>query len=154
MRGQLSMEAILVIGMAVIILTSFFNVNMARYFTAKDLGEAGEARMAGELLATSINTGFSNGEGFSLYVGGSKLNFTKLGNAGVALPIVINGSAKTITISKNTASGGGGTWNVSIHIIPSNLLREDPTASYPEITIRNDGTNVIIYANSSNIAVQ
>jgi hypothetical protein len=153
MRGQISMEAILVIGMAVIILTSFFNMNMARYFTAKDIGEAGEARMAGELLATGINTGFSNGEGFSLYVGESKLNFTKLGSTGVALPIVIDSSAKTITISKNTTSGGGGLWNISVPIIPSDLLRVDSTSSYPEVTILNNGTYVIIYANSSNIVV-
>ncbi|MBU2559536.1 hypothetical protein KKA03_01420 [archaeon] len=147
------MEAILVIGMAVIVLTSFFNINMARYSTAKDIGEAGEARIAGEVLATGINTGYSNGEGFSIHVGESKLNFTKLGSAGVSLPIVIDSSAKTITISKNTTSGGGGVWNISVPVIPSDLLRVDSTASYPEVTILNNGSYLIIYATSSNIVV-
>ncbi len=153
MRGQISLEAILVIGVAVIALTSFFNTNMARYFTAKDLGEAGEARMAGELLATSINTGFSNGEGFSLYVGDT-LNFTKLESSGVLMPLVIDSSRRTITLRKNMTSGGGEIWNVSVQIIPSNLVFANSTNLYPALTIRNNGTHVIIYGNSSNIVVQ
>ncbi len=154
MRGQISLEAILVIGVAVIVLTSFFNTNMVRYFTAKDLGEAGEARMAGELLATTINTGFSNGEGFSLFVGTETLNFTKLEATGVVMPLVIDSSSRTITISKNMTSGGGGIWDVSVKIIPSNLAFADSTSRYPALTIRNNGTHVIIYGNSSNILVQ
>lgn len=154
MRGQISLEAIMVIGIAVIVLTSFFNINMERYFTAKDLGEAGEARMAGELLATAINTGFANGEGFSLYLSDNELNFTKLDTVGVVLPLVINSSARTINIRKSVTSGGGGVWNASVKILPFNLVRADSTSSYPEITILNNGSHVIIYANSSNILVQ
>jgi hypothetical protein len=154
MRGQLSLEAILVIGMAVIVLTSFFNPGMARYFTAKDLGEAGEARMAGELLATAINTGFSNGEGFSLFISNETLNFTKLKAAGVVMPLVIDSGSRSITIRKNMPSGGGEVWNVSVKIIPSNLVFADSTSLYPALTIRNNGTHVIIYGNSSNILVQ
>jgi hypothetical protein len=154
MRGQISMEAIMVIGMAIIILTSFFNVNWERYYTAKDLGEAGEAKMAGELLATAINAGYSNGEGFSLYVSSDKLNFTKLDAMGVELPFTVNSTARTINIEKNMTSLGGVLWNVSIPIIPANLLQADPTSQYPELTIFNNGTHVIIYANQSNIVVQ
>lgn len=154
MKGQISLEAILVIGVAVIILTSFFNTNMARYFTAKDLGEAGEARMAGELLATAINTGFSNGEGFNLYVSDDTLNFTKLEGAGVVMPLVIDSNTRTITVRKNMTSGGGEIWNVSVKIIPSNLVFANSTDLYPALTIRNNGTHVLIYGNSSNILVQ
>lgn len=154
MRGQISLEAIMVIGVAIIIMASFFNVNMARYFTAKDLGEAGEARMAGEVLATAINTGFANGEGFNLYISNDTLNFTKLAGMGVALPVVVDSNERTINIRKSTTSGGGQEWNVSVGIIPSNLVRADSTPSYPAVTVRNNGTHVIIYGNSSNIIVQ
>ena len=60
MKGQISLEAVMVIGIAIVILTSFFNINMERLNMAKDLGEAGEGRMAGELLATAINAGLSS----------------------------------------------------------------------------------------------
>lgn len=154
MKGQLSLEAIMVIGVAVVVLTSFFNVNMERYFTAKDLGEAGEAMMTGELLAGAINTGFANGEGFDLYLDNSTLNFTDLESVGVVLPLVIDTAGRTINVSKSMTSGGGDTWNVSVSIIPTNVVLMSPTDSYPDLTIRNNGTHVIIYADSSNIAVQ
>ena len=154
MRGQISLEAILVIGMAVIVLTSFFNINMERYFTAKDIGEAGEARMTGELLATAINTGFANGNGFSVYVGPEGLNFTKLSSYGVTLPLSIFSASSTINIRKTQSSGGGKIWNVSVDIIPTNIVQLDSTAQYPEVTIFNNGTHVIIYADNSNIIVQ
>lgn len=154
MRGQLSLEAIMVLGMAVIILTSFFNINWERYHTAKDLGEAGEARMTGELLATAINAGYSNGEGFSLYVSSNKLNFTKLDAMGVELPLVIDSAARTINIEKNVTRSGGALWNVTVPIVPANLLQANPTSQYPELTILNNGTHVIIYAGQSNIVVQ
>ena len=154
MRGQISMEAIMIIGMTVVILTSFFNVNWERYYTARDLGEAGEAKMAGELLATAINTGYSNGKGFSLYVSGEKLNFTKLDARGVELPFTVNSTARTINIEMNVTSSGGVLWNVAVPVIPANLLRANPSSQYPELTIFNNGTHVIIYAEQSNIVVQ
>ncbi len=153
MRGQLSLEAIMALGMAVIILTSFFNVNWERYYTAKELGEAGEARMIGELLATAINTGYSNGEGFSIYVSESKLNFTELDDMGVELPLVIDSATRTINIGKNMTRSGV-LWNATVPIIPANLLRADSTSQYPEVTIFNNGTHVIIYAEEANIVVQ
>jgi hypothetical protein len=154
MRGQISLEAVMVIGMAVIVLTSFFNINMERYHTAKDLGEAGEARMAGELLATAINTGFANGEGFNLYLSNDKLNFSKLGAMGIELPLVIDSGARTISIRKNMTIAGGGVWNASVQVIPANLLQTNSTSQYPEVTILNNGTHVIIYADNSHIIVQ
>jgi hypothetical protein len=154
-KGQISLEAILVIGMAVIVLVSFFSLNMERYVAARDIGEAGEARMTGELLATAINAGFANGDGFSVYVGPEKLNFTKLSSLGVTLPLSIDSASRTINIRK-TQTGGGGMkeWNVSVEIIPTNVLRSDSTAKYPEVTIFNNGTHVIIYADEENIIVQ
>ncbi len=154
MRGQISLEAVMVLGMAMIILTSFFNINWERYHTARDLGEAGEAKMTGELLATAINTAYSNGEGFSLYVSGDKLNFTELGAMGVELPLVVNSATRTINIGKNMDRAGGAMWNVTVSIIPASLFQADPTSQYPELTILNNGTHVIIYANPSNIVVQ
>lgn len=154
MRGQISLEAVMAIGMVVVVLTSFFNINMERYVMAKDLGEAGEARMAGELLATAINTGYSNGEGFSLYVSSDKLNFTKVGAMGIELPLVIDSGTRTINIRKNMTGSGGAQWNVTVLVIPANLLQANSTSQYPEVTIFNNGTHVIIYANDSNIVVQ
>jgi hypothetical protein len=154
MRGQISLEAIMVIGIAVIVLTSFFNINMERYRMAEEIGEAGEAKMAGELLATAINAGYANGEGFNLYLSSAQLNFTRLGAMGVDLPIEIDANASTINIKKSTTISGVAEWNLSVGIIPSNLLQEDPTSQYPEVTIFNNGTNVIIYADDDNIEVE
>ncbi len=154
MKGQVSLEAVMAIGVAILILLSFFNLNWERSKTARDMGDAGEARMSSELLATAINTGFSNGEGFSLYLGSSKLNFSKLGSMGVNLPFVVSSAGRTITVGKNMTRGGTAPWNISVSIIPGNLARANPTSQYPEVTIRNDGTNVVIYAEASNIDVQ
>ena len=154
MRGQISLEAILVIGMAVIVILSFFNINMERYVAARDIGGAGEARMTGELLATAINTGFANGDGFSVYIEPEKLNFTKLSSLGVTLPLSIDSATRTINIGKTQTSAGGNLWNVSVDIIPTNILQSNSTTQYPEVTIFNNGTHVIIYADEENIIVQ
>lgn len=153
MKGQISIEAIMAIGMAIVILASFTNITWERYQSAKEIGESGEARMTGELLAAAINTGYSNGEGFRLYLGSNKLNFSKLDDMGVMLPIVINSVDRTIDITKNVTRAGGALWNVSVGIIPANLLKNS-TSQYPELTVLNNGTHVIIYAGESNIAVQ
>jgi len=154
MRGQISIEAVMVIGMAIVILTSLFNINMERLSMAEDLGEAAEGRMTGELLATAINTGYANGEGFNLYLGGDKLNFSTLSAIGVDLPITINKNSRTMSIRKNMTTSGGEEWSVNVRIIPANLLQTSPTSQYPEVTVFNNGTDVIIYANDSNIIVQ
>ncbi len=48
---------------------------------------------------------------------------------------------------------GGGTWNTSISIVPSNIGMKLPTAQYPETTILNNGSFIIIYATIPNIKV-
>ena len=153
-RGQVSLEVIMITGLAIILLVSFVNMGLQREAMAEDIGETGEARMIGELLATAINNVYANGNGFSTYIGGDKINFTKIYDfriMGVVTPINI--APGNITIIKNLSKTGGTTASINISIIPSNISREDPTAEFPEITVRNNGTHIIIYANSTNINV-
>lgn len=151
-KGQISLEVIMVTGLAIILLVSFVNIGLQKEAMAEDIGEAGEARMIGELLATAINNVYANGEGFSTFIGGEKINFTRLNDSritGVVLPI--NVAPGNIIITKNLSKTGGTTASINISIIPLNVTREDPTAEFPEITIRNNGTYIIIYANTTNI---
>jgi hypothetical protein len=148
----------MIIGLAVIILTSIVNINFERINTAREIGEAGEAKMVGELLAEAINTVYSNGEGFSIYIGSGALNFTSISSSGmegigISLPILVDTSNKSLVIIKNSSRTGITMWNVSIPLIPSNITRMDPTSEHPSITIRNNGTHVIIYANQAYIRV-
>lgn len=157
MKGQISLEAIMILGVAIIVLTSLVNINWERYYTAREIGEAGEAKMVGELLATAINTAYANGEGFRIYLGYDKLNYTKMGSTemggmGINLPLIIDTVGRTINISKNMSKIGGGAWNTTVPIIPMNITQDSPT-QYPETTIQNNGTHIIVYANESNIKV-
>lgn len=160
-KGQVSLEAVLVIGVAVLVVISLFNLWWARMSYARDLGEAGEAKMTGIVLATAINNVYANGANFSITLGSDEINYTRLGDAtkmeggGIDLPFTISKSNKTIIIAKDMSKTGStsDTWNTTVSIIPVELVQLDPTSSYPETTIRNNGTAILIYANSSNIKV-
>lgn len=157
-RAQFTLEAILVSFLAIFIVLSFFNLNWERFYLAREVGEAGEIKMAGELLASGINNAYANGEGFSVYIGAEVLNYTQLRNTsaitGVGLSAVtIEQANGRIILSKDVAKTGGGTWNTSVPIIPRNITRRDPTSQYPETTILNNGSAVIIYAGPGNINV-
>ncbi len=157
-RAQFTLEAILVSFLAIFIVMSFFNLNWERFYLAREVGEAGEIKMAGELLASSINNAYANGEGFSIYIGADVLNYTELRATstmtGLGLSaITVDPSTGKIVLSKDAAKTGGGIWNTSVPIIPRNIIRKDPTSQYPETTILNNGSAVIIYANSGNIDV-
>ncbi|MEK6978456.1 MAG: hypothetical protein AABX40_08710 [Candidatus Hydrothermarchaeota archaeon] len=159
-KGQVSIEAILVVGVAVILLISFTNLAWERFYLAREVGEAGEARMVGEFLAEAINNVYTNGEGFAIYLDPTVMNYTRLGDAsriegtGIALPIGINTSARTIVISKNMSKTGGGVWDTTVPIIPANVAVVSPLPPYyKETTVRNNGTHVVIYADAGNIEV-
>jgi hypothetical protein len=155
----MSLEAVMVVGIVMIVLISFTSLNWASYYSARDIGESGEAKMLGEVLATAINNVYANGENFSIHLGADKINFTKIGNytsitgLSVNLPIVVDSDDQTINISRRLRTGSNSNWNTSIRIFPKNISRADPTADYPEVTILNNGTNVVIYANTTNIDV-
>lgn len=156
-KAQLSIEAVLAFGAAVILIIGFFNLVWGRLELAYDIGGAGEARMVGELLAEAINNAYANGENFTIYLN-TTINFTKLNSqptAGLAvsLPIRISRSSREIIISKNASKTFENAWNTSISIIPSNITRLDNTSQFPELTVRNNGSYVILYASSSNIKV-
>ncbi len=158
MRGQITFDAILALGAAIIILVSLVNLNWERYYLAREIGEAGEARMLGEQLARAINIVYANGEGFSLQLDSEAMNFDILKNmstpgVGLVLPVAIDLDQRTINISKNMSKTGGGTWTATISIIPKNISRADPTSQYPQTTVRNNGSFVVIYANRTNIAI-
>lgn len=160
MRGQISLEAILAVGFSIVILLSLFNLTWERFYLARDVGEAGEAKMVGELLAGAINNVYANGDNFSIYLGADVLNYTRLSDAsritgvGISLPILIDKTNRTIIISKSMQKTGGRSWNTTVPIIPANISRAAPTAQYAETTIRNSGGGIIIYAVQENINVQ
>ncbi|MFQ5816083.1 MAG: hypothetical protein ACE5G7_06250 [Candidatus Hydrothermarchaeaceae archaeon] len=157
-RGQITLEAILALGAAIIVLVSLVNLNWGRFYLARDVGEAGEAKMMGELLASSINNVYANGEGFSLHLGRDILDYEEMKNLsipgiGLMLPLEIDVDGRTINVSKNMSKTGGGQWTTTISVIPLNITRVDPTSEYPETSIRNNGTRVVIYADRENIAI-
>lgn len=149
----------MLLGIAIIVLISFVNLNYEKYYLASEIGEAGEARMVGELLATAINNVYANGEGFSLEIGSDMIDFTVLRNTtttsglSMNLPIIIDKSSSTINISRSMGRIGLGSWNTSIRIFPQNITRLDNTSDFPELTIKNNGTYIIIYASASNVDV-
>lgn len=158
-KGQVSLEAVLVMGVAILVVISMFNIWWARMSLARDVGEAGEARMTGMLLAEGINNVYANGENFSITLTVDEINYTRLGDVqsikggGMVLPIIVDRMGRRINISKDMSKTGGGTWNTSVSIVPSIIYLQGPTAQYPETTIRNNGTSIIIYASSSYISV-
>jgi hypothetical protein len=157
MRAQISIEVALMTGLAILVIVSLVNIHFERFYLAKQVGEAGEVKMVGTLLASAINNAYANGEGFQIYLSEEKVNFTRLGEAekmhglGVKLPIIVNNTARSIIIAKNMSRTGGELWNVSIPIIPNNVVRLNPSTDYPEVTIRNNGTNILIYAEETHI---
>lgn len=146
------------LGAAIIILVSLVNLNWERFYLARDAGEAGEAKMMGELLASAINNVYANGEGFSLLLDSKTLDYEEMKNLsipgiGLILPLEIDVDSRTINVSKNMSKTGGGRWTTTISVIPLNITRVDPTSQYPETSIRNNGTHVVIYADRENIAI-
>ncbi len=158
MRGQITFDALLAMGAVIIVLISLVNLNWERYYLAREIGEAGEARMMGEQMARAINVVYANGEGFSLYLDSEALDFEELKNisipgVGLVLPLAIDISQGTINVSKNMSKTGGDTWTASISIIPINISRMDPTSQYPQTSIRNNGSFVVIYSNRNYIGI-
>lgn len=147
-EGQVSLEAVLIMGVAILIILSLFNIMWARMSLAKDVGEAGEAKMTGILLAEGINNVYANGVNFSITLTDEEIDYTIL-----SLPIVIDTTERKINITANLDETGGGSWTTTVSIIPSEIVREDSTSRYPETTIRSNGTHVIIHANSSKLSV-
>ncbi len=158
LRAQISIETIIIMGIFMLVFASLINLNFERLHYAQEVGSAGEIKMVGNLLASAINNVYSNGEGFKVYLSEEKINFTQLSSSTihgskVNLPIVINKSARKIIIYKNTSSMGGDSWSVSIPIVPEKVARENPSSHNPELTISNNGTYVVIYAENNHINV-
>jgi len=158
-KGQISIEAAMVLGLAVLLLVSLTNLHYERLSLARDVGGAGEGKMVGEVLAGAINNVYASGDGFSLYLDPGVINYTeiqekvRITGMGVVLPLSIDRSNRTITISKNLSRTGGDLWNASVPILTENVTRLDPTALYPETTIRNNDSEILIYATSDHIEV-
>jgi len=159
MRAQISIEVALITGIAILVIVSMVNLHFERFYVARELGEAGEAKMVGTLIASAIDNAYANGAGFQIYLSPERVNFTRLGEVekmyglGVDLPIVINTTAREIVISKNTSKTGGDIWIVEVPIVAEEVYRQDPTAQYPELTVLNNGTGVVIYADAAHIRV-
>jgi hypothetical protein len=157
-KAQVSLEAVLILGVAILIIISVFNLWWARMSYARDVGEAGEAKMAGILLAEGINSVYANGANFSITFTEDEINYTQLGETqkieggGMVLPFVVSKSNKTIIISKDMSKTGGAIWNTTVSIVPSDIAM-NTTSEYPETTVRNNGTHIIIYADTSHITV-
>lgn len=156
MRGQVSLEAVLVAGFAIVVLLSLTNLAFERLDLARDVGESGEIRMVGELMATAINNVYADSGGFRIYLGTDYLNYTYLGSnaggdPGVVLPIQINTTGREIVLSKDMSHTGLGTFVTTVKFIPSNVVVDNDLTTYAETTIRNNDTHVIIHAAASNI---
>ncbi len=145
MRGQISLEAILVVGLVVIIVASLMSLMAERYSLAIELGESGEAKMLGEFLAEAINSVYANGEGFKIILTGNQLNLEHLSEIDANFKICNSNS--TIYVVKNAEKVGGGLKIAEIPIIPDNIVIITSNAS--EITIYNNGTNILISANAN-----
>jgi hypothetical protein len=158
-KGQISLEAALILGVGILIIISVFNIWFSRMSLAREAGEAGEAKMVGIMLGESINLVYANGENFSITLTEDEINYSRLKDirsiegGGMKLPIVVDLPKRRINITKDMSKTGGGTWNTTVTIVPSKVARKDPTARYPETTIRNNGTHVLIHSNSANIEV-
>ncbi|MFQ5801167.1 MAG: hypothetical protein ACE5HH_05560 [Candidatus Hydrothermarchaeales archaeon] len=157
-KAQISLEAVLILGVSVLVILSIFNIWWARMSFARDVGEAGEAKMVGVLLAEAINNAYANGGNFSITLTSEEINFTRLGDTssmeggGMALPIVIDRAQRRINISKDMSKTGGSTWNTTVSIIPSDIVM-NTSPDYLETTILNNGSHIIIYASNSHITV-
>jgi hypothetical protein len=157
-KGQVSLEAVLIIGIAILVIISMFNIWWARMSMAREVGEAGEAKMIGILLAEGINLAYANGANFSITLTSDEINYTRLSDVekmeggGVKLPIVIDLAERRINITKDMSKTGGATWNTTVSIVPSNIAM-NTSSTYAETTIRNNGSYIIIYADSSHIKV-
>ncbi len=156
MKGQMSLEAVLVAGFAIVVLLSLTNIAFERLDFARDVGESGEIKMVGEMMATAINNVYANQEGFRILLDEDYLNYTYLGSntggdPGLVLPIQINTSSRTIVLRKDMSSTELGTWSTTVAIIPANIVVDNDVSTYSETTIRNDGTNVIIHASAANV---
>lgn len=152
-KAQITIEAIIVIGVFTLVFVSLINLTFERLHLANEVGSSGVGKMYGLLIASAINNVYSNGNGFSVYLGEHKLNFTHLQELGVLLPIEVNVSSGVVELEKNTSLMGGDVWSVEIPIIPGNITRRDPTPDYPELTIRNNMGQVLIYASPDHIQV-
>lgn len=157
MRGQITIEAVMVTGIIFVLILSILGIGFERWTMARDIGETGELKMVGELLATSINNVYVNGEGFRIYLGADILNYTKLssptvlGGVGLNLPITINRTGKVIVLQKNmTKTGLSSLWETTISIIPESVYVENDLTTYNETTILNNGSSVIIYTSAGN----
>ncbi|GCC11097.1 hypothetical protein IPdc08_01145 [archaeon] len=157
-KAQITIEVIVVIGIFLIVFSSLINLSFERFHLAQEVGSAGEAKMTGQFIASAINNVYSNGGGFSIHLNENKINFSELSSSeirgsGIILPIIVNNSERRVVINKNFSSMGGTSLYASIPIIPDNITRENSTLAYPQLTIRNNGTDVIIYASIKNIRV-
>lgn len=155
MKGQVSLEAVLVAGFAIVVLLSLTNIAIERKDFARDVGESGEIKMVGELFATAINNVYANSRGFRIYLGPEYLNYTYLGSntrggPGLVLPIQINTTSRVIILRKNMSITSAD-WTTTVPIIPANIVVDNAIGTYNETTIRNDGTNVIIHAAAANM---
>ena len=149
MKGQISLEAILTVGLTIVVLTSLVNLATERYSSAIELGEMGEAKMFGEFLAEAINSVYSNGKGFSIVLREEQLNLSYLNNIGVSFEICNSNS--TIYVIKNTSRVESGTRIVRVPIIPDNIVITSSNAS--EVTVTNNGTNIIVAVDGDIIAL-
>ena len=149
MKGQISLEAIMIAGLAVLVVTSLVTLMSERYSSAMVVGESGEAKLCAELIAEAINSVHSNGEGFSIHLPDEKLNFSYLSSRGISFEI--DGESCNIVAKKNTSMVGGDIWEARIPIVYANFSLLSPTSEYPELTVRNNGTHILIYAEEEHI---
>jgi len=149
-RAQFSLEGVLVVGMAIIVFLSLYQLAMERKSTAIDVAESGEIRMTGELLAEAINTVYANGNGSAITLTSDDINYTYLENYldandyGGGKLVCIDPPHRSLFIAKSMTRTGGSLYKMNITIIPSNITTIAPDPNCPETTLLNIDNTVVI----------
>jgi hypothetical protein len=151
--AQITLEALIVVFVVIAIAVLLFNLNWGRFTIARETGEAGEVKVAGELLANGINLAYYSGDGFTVFIPREVLNYSWLKSpAGAGLvEIRVDKTQRAVVLVKKLRTGGEA--RVSVPIIIDRVRREDPTQDYPETTIRNDKGVIVIHVGEENLKV-
>ncbi len=144
-RAQFSLEGILVVGMAIIVFLSLAQLAMERKSMAIDVGESGEIRMTGELLASAIDTIYANGNGSRITLTSADIDYAYLENTLDLSSIEIKTAQKAILLTKTMSRTGGESWTTNVSIVTGNITTGTPSASFPETTLVNRDNQVVIY---------
>jgi hypothetical protein len=122
-KGQVSAELILVTVVFLFITASFIQLGSSE-MNKTDTGNLGQARMAGEIAAETINTVYTNGPGYS---------------ANLTLPNSTPSYNVYVYSNKNMSVVYNGN-NITIKLIPHNIQNKNMNSGQTYKVTNNNGT--------------